>query len=105
MIVEATGNQAALEAALAHSPAGATLLLLGLPYASRPFSFESIAAYDKAVVGSVGSTAADFEAALALLPRLPLAPFLRTRFPLSEFARAWEASKRGDVLKVLLDVA
>ncbi len=103
-VVEVTGSPEALDITLHHSPAGAALLLLGLPYAKRPFSFEAIAAYDKTVVGSVGSTAEDFEAALALLPDLDLDAHLGTAFPLERFAEAWEESKKGSVLKVILDV-
>ncbi len=89
---------------LHQSPPGASILLLGLPYGEREFSFETIAAYDKTVVGSVGSTAEDFEAAIRLLPDLDLEPFFRTSFPLARFAEAWEESRKGSVLKVLLDV-
>jgi len=42
-------------------------------------SFEAIVAYDKTIIGSVGSTAEDFE-------------------------QAWEESKKPDVLKVIIDV-
>lgn len=105
LIVEATGNPEALEATLDASPAGATHLLLGLPYGLRPFSFETVAAYDKAVVGSVGSTAEDFAAAIRLLPDLDLDAHLRVAKPLADFAEAWDASRRGDVLKIILDVA
>ena len=60
VLVEASGDQGALETMLKKSRAGATLLLLGLPYAHREFTFESVVAYDKTIVGSVGSGAAEF---------------------------------------------
>ena len=46
IIVEITGDPEVLSRALHESPADATLLLLGLPYGERPFSFEAVAAYD-----------------------------------------------------------
>jgi threonine dehydrogenase-like Zn-dependent dehydrogenase/glycosyltransferase involved in cell wall biosynthesis len=104
LVVEATGNPEALEATLGASPAGATHLLLGLPYGPRSFSFETVAAYDKAVVGSVGSAAEDFAAAIRLLPDLDLDAHLGSSKPLADFADAWAESRRGDVLKIILDV-
>lgn len=104
VVVEVTGNPDALDTTLHRSPAGASILLLGLPYAKRAFSFEAIAAYDKTVVGSVGSTARDFADAIRLLPALDLEAYARVRFPLDQFARAWEESRKGSVLKVMLDV-
>lgn len=104
VIVEATGDPQVLDKALHASPANATLLLLGLPYGAREFSFEAIAAYDKTVIGSVGSTARDFEEAIALLPRLDLAPLLACAMPLARYAEAWETSRKGEALKVILDV-
>jgi 2-desacetyl-2-hydroxyethyl bacteriochlorophyllide A dehydrogenase len=103
-LVEATGDQAALTTLLQQSATGATLLLLGLPYAHHNFSFESIVGFDKTVVGSVGSSGADFEEALATLPRLDISPFLRCAYPLEEFARAWNAVRSRAHMKVMLRV-
>ena len=102
VIVEITGDPDVLDHALHHSPANATLLLLGLPYAKREFSFEAIAAYDKIVVGSVGSSKEDFKDAIALLPLLRLGPFLQCVMPLSKYKEAWAASKSGEQLKVIV---
>ncbi len=105
VIVEITGDPDVLDHALHHSPANATLLLLGLPYAKREFSFEAIAAYDKTVVGSVGSSREDFEDAIALLPSLRLDAFFKCVMPLYEFESAWEKSRQGDILKVILKIS
>ena len=102
VIIEITGDPDVLDHALHHSPANATLLLLGLPYAKREFSFEAIAAYDKTVVGSVGSSKEDFEEAINVLPSLHLDPFLKCVMPLSKYQEAWAASKSGDHLKVMI---
>ena len=102
VIIEITGDPDVLDHALHHSPANATLLLLGLPYAKREFSFEAIAAYDKTVVGSVGSSKEDFEDAIKILPSLRLDPFFQCVMPLSQFQEAWAASKTGDQLKVII---
>ena len=103
-MVEATGNPEVLDKALHGAPAGATLLLLGLPYARKEFSFEAIAAFDKTVIGSVGSTAEDFAEAIRLTPVLDLSPLLACRMPLSSFAEAWDLARSGNKLKIILDI-
>ena len=104
VIVEVTGDPIVLDRAMQESPANAVLLLLGLPYGKRQFSFETVAAYDKTVIGSVGSTKEDFEAAITLLPSLNLDPYLQCTMALEDFQQAWKKSQTGDVLKVILDV-
>ena len=104
LLVEATGDQDALEAMLDLSPAGATILLLGLPYAHKSFSFEKLVAYDKTVIGSVGSSRRDFEEAIQAIPRLDLTQFTSKIFPLKEFREAWDAFRSGKYLKILLEV-
>ena len=104
VVVEVSGNRDALDTVLRNSAAGATILLIGLPYGEKSFSFETIAAYDKAVVGTVGSTKEDFEAAIEILPKLDLSAHTIHRRPLNEFSEAWDDSKKPDVLKVIIDV-
>lgn len=101
-VVEATGNQQVLSTLLETSATGATLLLLGLPYAEQNFSFESVVSFDRAVVGSVGSSGADFRQALAILPQIDTTPFLQASFPLSQFEQAWAEFRRRSALKVML---
>jgi 2-desacetyl-2-hydroxyethyl bacteriochlorophyllide A dehydrogenase len=105
VLVEVTGDPDALDTILHESPTGAMILLLGLPYAHRKFTFENIVAYDKTVVGSVGSTARDFEEAISFLPRLQTSAFTEKILPLSDFERAWELSRTGKHLKVMLKVS
>ncbi|MEP7118004.1 MAG: hypothetical protein ABI880_10500, partial [Acidobacteriota bacterium] len=83
-------------------PTGATLLLLGLPYSAQTFSFESIVAYDRSVLGSVGSSGADFEEALATLPLIDTTPFLGSSYPLDQFEQAWSVVRSRRVLKVMI---
>jgi threonine dehydrogenase-like Zn-dependent dehydrogenase len=104
VIVEATGDPDALHAILHNSAAGATLLLLGLPYAKREFSFESIVGYDKTIVGSVGSNAEDFVQAMATLPALDISSLTSNVVPFDQFERAWAMASSGKHLKVILDV-
>ncbi|OHC75517.1 MAG: hypothetical protein A3G18_09415 [Rhodospirillales bacterium RIFCSPLOWO2_12_FULL_58_28] len=104
VIIEITGDPEVLDKVLHLSPADASILLLGLPYGKKPFSFEAVTAYDKTVVGSVGSTAEDFEEAIKLLDKLDLDAYLQCPMRLDDFHAAWEKSKSGDVLKVILDV-
>ncbi len=103
-LVEATGSQAVLSKLLEKASTGATLLLLGLPYSDQTFNFETIVAFDRTVVGSVGSSAADFDEAMATLPRLDTTPFLRSWFPLEQFDKALAAAKSKTNLKVMLRV-
>jgi threonine dehydrogenase-like Zn-dependent dehydrogenase len=103
-LIEVTGNPEALDAMIHQSPAGATILLLGLPYDQRKFNFESIVAYDKIVVGSVGSSTKHFKKAIELLPQIKTAVFLGKSLPLSEFAHAWELARAQKHLKIILKV-
>ena len=103
-LIEATGSQAVLSRVLEQASTGATLLLLGLPYSDQTFNFESIVAFDRTVIGSVGSSAADFDEAMATLPRLDTAPFLTTWFLLDEFDKAFAAARSKTNLKVMLRV-
>jgi 2-desacetyl-2-hydroxyethyl bacteriochlorophyllide A dehydrogenase len=103
-LVEATGDQSALTALLQQSATGATLLLMGLPYAHHNFSFESIVGFDKTVVGSVGSNGADFEEALATLPLLDTNAFLQSSYPLEEYERAWADVRSRAHIKVMLRI-
>lgn len=102
--VEATGSADALEALLRGTPAGAACLLLGFPYAERPFNFESLVGFDKTVVGSVGSGSRDFDAALALLGRMPTDRLDVTEFPLERYADAWAEARARGCLKAALKV-
>ena len=103
-LIEATGDQAALAGVLRDSRTGSILLLMGLPYAQQSFSFESIVGFDKIVVGSVGSSGADFADALTTLPRLETRAFVTTSYPLEEYERAWSAVRSGAHIKVMLKV-
>jgi 2-desacetyl-2-hydroxyethyl bacteriochlorophyllide A dehydrogenase len=104
-IVEVTGDPEVLERALHASRANAVVLLLGLPYGPRPFSFETVAAYDKTVIGSVGSTAENFDAAIELLPKLDLAAYFAAPMKLADFAEAWRRVEAAEVFKVILQPA
>lgn len=101
-LVEATGQQAILSTLLDQAATGAVLLLLGLPYSTQNFNFESIVAYDRSVVGSVGSTGLDFEHALATIPTIDTTPFLRACFPLAQYEDAFAAARSKSVLKCML---
>jgi 2-desacetyl-2-hydroxyethyl bacteriochlorophyllide A dehydrogenase len=104
VLVEVTGDPDALDGILHNSQAGATILLLGLPYAHRQFTFEKIVAFDKTVVGSVGSSAKDFADAITILPQLETTSFFEKVLPLSDFADAWELARSQKHLKVIFDV-
>ncbi|MFL5500074.1 MAG: alcohol dehydrogenase catalytic domain-containing protein [Gemmatimonadaceae bacterium] len=103
-LVEATGDQAALTALLEKSRTGATLLLMGFPYANHNFTFESIVGFDKAVVGSVGSNGSDFDEALATLPFLETKPFLQSSYALEDYESAWADVRSRAHIKVMLRI-
>ena len=77
---------------------------MGFPYATHNFTFESIVGFDKTVVGSVGSNGRDFEEALATLPLLETAPFLKASYPLEEYERAWADVRSRAHIKVMLKI-
>jgi threonine dehydrogenase-like Zn-dependent dehydrogenase len=104
-LVEVTGNPDALDAILNQSPPGARILLLGLPYAHREYTFENIVAYDKMLVGSVGSAAKHFDLAVELLPQIETDAFTQKVLPLSQFEEAWEITKSGKYLKTILKIS
>ena len=104
VLIEATGDPGALSVVLTQSSAGTTILLVGLPYANQDFSFEEVVAYDKTIIGSVGSSMADFDQALALLPQLDVSQLTEYTLPLEDFQAAWELARGGQRLKVLLRV-
>ena len=52
----------------------------------------------------VGSTAADFEEALRILPQLDSSAFFECIYPFQEFHQAWTAARSGKHLKVVLQV-
>jgi threonine dehydrogenase-like Zn-dependent dehydrogenase/glycosyltransferase involved in cell wall biosynthesis len=103
-LIEATGNQAALAALLQESATGATLLLLGLPYANHDFSFESVVGFDRTVIGSVGSSAKDFADALDTLALINTEPFHLATFCLDDYQDAWKAVRARSHVKVMLKV-
>jgi len=103
-LVEATGDQALLTSVLKESRTGATLLLLGLPYGEDAFNFESIVGFDKTVVGSVGSSGAEFEEALTVLSAIDTRHFTGVQYPLHEFEAAWNAVRSKSHLKVMLKI-
>lgn len=104
VLAEVTGNPESLETVLEKSGAGSSILLLGLPYARTPLNFERVVAYDKTIVGSVGSSAGNFREAIALIGQLDLAPYFEAILPMSRFEDAWAMVRRHECFKVLLKV-
>lgn len=102
-VVEATGHPDALDAALQQSAPGATILLLGLPYARKEYTFETIVSMDKTIVGSVGSGPKEFEEAIRILPELDVDAFLECLLPLDQFEKAWDLFRERRHLKIILE--
>ena len=80
-------------------------LLLGLPASRRRFVIEGEVGGEKTMIWSVGADRNDFREAADLLPRLPLDASCYDTVPLAEFQEAWDSLRRGEHLKVLLEVS
>ena len=103
LIVETTGDQRVLAAALQQSRPGATVLLLAFWREHQNVSVEQVLGQDKAIVGSVGCGREDFIEALATLRSLDLTPLLQRTFPLEEFKSAWSEFRANSHPKVMLN--
>ncbi len=104
VIIEATGDPDSLERILRQSAPGSTILLLGLPYARRPYNFEDIVGSDKTLIGSVASAGVDFEEAINLLPTIDTTALLQHTLPMQAFEHAWQLARARTHLKVILAV-
>ena len=105
VIIEATGDPDVLATMFAHSKPGVIYLLLGLPYARQEVSFESLVAYDVAILGSVGSSASEFAEAIELLPMLPLQALTEHVVPFEECREILSRFKDGVHVKTLLKLS
>ena len=105
VLVEATGDPEVLKRMLEGSNAGATVLLLGLPYSRRQFTVEGGTVWDKSMIWSGGAEPTDFQEAIRLLPQLSMDGLTERVLPLSQFSEAWESFRQGDHLKVLIKVS
>ncbi len=104
VVIEATGDASTLESILTESAPGASVLLLGLPYARKEFDFENLVASDKALVGSVGAGPDDLDEAIDLLGSLSLHHLLQKAYALKDFNDAWKDLRAQSFLKVVLEV-
>ena len=103
LIVETTGDQRVLTAALQQSRPGSTLLLLDSSYDHQTISVEQFMVHDKSIVGAVDCGRDDFIEALATLQSLDLRPLMQGVFPLEEFKNAWSAFRANSYPKVMLN--
>jgi threonine dehydrogenase-like Zn-dependent dehydrogenase/glycosyltransferase involved in cell wall biosynthesis len=104
VLIEGTGNVDVLSEVLSCAAPSSRILLLGLPYGEQRFNFEGVVAYDRSVIGSVGSSKNDFREALRLLPSLDVSELVKTVIPFDAYEEGWEMARRGEALKVLLQV-
>ena len=63
---------------------------------------ENIVSFDKKIVGSVGSNAGAFEAAIRLASQIDLTNFNDTIFEFDDWSKAWAMHKTKNKLKVKL---
>ena len=104
LIVEATGNHQALTSVLQGSRPQSTVLLLGMAYGAHEFNFEQVVADEKTIAGSVGASAVDVDAAIAILPHLDLSVLTTHVMPLARYADAWDVARTRAQLKTVLEV-
>lgn len=64
----------------------------------------SLCGFDRTIVTTVGSSGADVEAALTILPHLDTRALFQCDFPLEDFSAAWSAARANSQLKVVLRV-
>ena len=105
VLVEMTGDASILNYILERCSPGATVLLLGLPYAHQSFTLGSMVAYDKTIVGSVGSDAYHYRKAISLLPELQLDEYTNCILPFDQYITAWEMFKQRKHLKILIQAS
>ena len=104
-IATVSGHLETIGSVLASGGLTRTLLMLSLTHEKVYFDPDSLLAKDFSIVSSLGSGPADFRKALEVLPDLPLDEFLRSTFPLEDYAEAWKTEEEGETLKVILDVS
>lgn len=109
--IEATGRPEAMTAAFLATRARGAAVLVGIPRADATVTLPalSIPRLERRVLGSLyGSSRPerDFGATLALYRagRLPLDRLVSHRLPLEEVERGFELMRRGDAVRVVLDV-
>ena len=91
-----------MNAVLNNSRTGAHILLLGFPYGNMVHNFESVVAFDRTIVGSVGSNSQNFKEAIRLIPKLNLEPLQKNILPATDYRQAWNSQRSGSTLKTLL---
>ena len=101
-IIEATGNPEVLEKVLEESATGVTILLLGLPYAKIKYNFESLVAFDKTLVGSLGSSKKEFTEAIGMYRGLNMKSLTGNIFPFEDYETAWRKQQSGEIAKALI---
>jgi threonine dehydrogenase-like Zn-dependent dehydrogenase len=110
LVVEAAGTDSAVEAALTLARRGGRVVLLGLAGKDvrAAFPIDDVVNNDLLIAASFGYTSAAFGEVAALLSggQLRLGPLITHRFPLDDFAAAYEVLRAGTGVrgKVMLDV-
>jgi threonine dehydrogenase-like Zn-dependent dehydrogenase len=110
LVVEAAGTASAVERALGLARRGGRVVLLGLAGndVRAAFPIDDVVNNDLATFASFGYTAAAFGEVTALLRagQVGLTPLITHRFPLAEFAAAYEELRAGPGVrgKVILEV-
>lgn len=111
LVIEAAGTASAVERALALARRGGRVVLLGLAGQDvrAAFPVDDVVNNDLLIAASFGYTSAAFGGVAALLSggQIRLAPLVTHRFPLDDFAAAYEVLRAGTGVrgKVMLDVS
>ncbi|MBD3314383.1 MAG: alcohol dehydrogenase catalytic domain-containing protein [Chitinivibrionales bacterium] len=101
VVVEATGNPAVLERAIANTKPRGTLVLKSTYAGNPPVNLSPIVVNE---ITLVGSRCGRFEAALAFMQNhyTPVEPLIHKTFPLTDAVQAFTEAAKPGALKVLL---
>jgi L-iditol 2-dehydrogenase len=105
VVIECSGNDAGMAAALASARRGGRYVQIGL--AGKPVSlpFDLVCFHELTVTSGFASTPASWTKALELVgeQRVELEPLLTEVVPLADWERAFAATRAGDGIKFVLD--
>ena len=103
VIVAASSAEATRDALRVVRPGGRVLLFSGyLPGTEVPLDVNAVHYRETHIAGSIDSTARDFHAAAALMPRLNMSKLVSHVVPFEETVRAFELTRERDAIRVVV---
>ena len=102
VVLECTGGGDMARTVVRRSLPGTTVILLGLPYDGEGIGLEQLVSGDKKIIGSVGSHAEDFRAAIRLASQINMDRMNEQVYDFQDWRKAWDAHRSKDFLKIKL---